>query len=146
MDQIDVAVVGTGWCGGIRAEACAGNPLVSGIHIAENRPERLNEMAAKIGAKSATADYRALLDNKDISAVFVCATPETTHFPMTRDFLRAGKHVFLEKPIALELEEADELISIARANRLKFTIAEFLNVYFSRGNAKALGDLGSQVM
>jgi predicted dehydrogenase len=131
MDQIDVAVVGTGWCGGIRAEACAANPLVSGVHIAENRPERLKEVADSIGAKSATADYRALLDNKDISAVFVCATPETTHFPMTRDFLRAGKHVFLEKPIALELEEADELISIARANGLKFTIG-----YSQRFNPK----------
>jgi len=131
MDQIDVAVIGTGWCGGIRAEACAAHPLVGGVHIAENRPERLKEVAASIGAKSATADYRALLDNKDISAVFVCATPETTHFPMTRDFLRAGKHVFLEKPIALELDEADELISIARTNGLKFTIG-----YSQRFNTK----------
>jgi predicted dehydrogenase len=131
MDQIEVAIVGTGWCGGIRAEACAASPLVSGVHIVENRPERLQEMANKIGARSATADYRPLLDNKDVAAVFVCATPETTHFPMARDFLRAGKHVFLEKPIALELEEADELIAIARSNRLKFTIG-----YSQRFNPK----------
>src|ERR1700689_1010969 len=122
MDQIEVAVIGTGWCGGIRAHACAANPLVSGVPIAENRPERLKEVADSIGAKTATSDYRILLDNKDISAVFVCATPETTHFPMARDFLRAGKHVFLEKPIALELEEADEMILIAGAKKLKFTI------------------------
>jgi predicted dehydrogenase len=131
MKQIEVAIVGTGWCGGIRAEACAANPLVSAVHIAENRDDRLQEMAAKIGARSASSDYRPLLDNKDISAVFVCATPETTHFPMARDFLRAGKHVFLEKPIALELEEADELISIARSNDLKFTIG-----YSQRFNPK----------
>jgi predicted dehydrogenase len=131
MDQIDVAVIGTGWCGGIRAEACAAHPLVGGVHIAENRPERLKEVATRVGAKSATGDYRALLDNKEVSAVFVCATPETTHFPMARDFLRAGKHVFLEKPIALELEEADELISIARSSGLKFTIG-----YSQRFNPK----------
>ena len=131
MDQIEVAIVGTGWCGGIRAEACAANPLVAGVHIAENRPERLAEVASAIGAKSATGDYHTLLENKEISAVFVCATPETTHFPMARDFLRAGKHVFLEKPIALELEEADELISIARAGELKFTIG-----YSQRFNPK----------
>src|SRR6202012_1241891 len=89
------------------------------------------EVADSIRAKSATSDYRTLLDNKDISAVFVCATPETTHFPMARDFLRAGKHVFLEKPIALELEEADELIAIARASDLKFTIG-----YSQRFNPK----------
>ncbi|HEX9469669.1 MAG TPA: Gfo/Idh/MocA family oxidoreductase, partial [Bradyrhizobium sp.] len=102
MDQIDVAVIGAGWCGGIRAEACAAHPLVGGVHIAETSPERLKQVATAVGAKSATGDYRALLENKGISAVFVCATPETTHFPMARDFLRAGKHVFLEKPIALE--------------------------------------------
>jgi myo-inositol 2-dehydrogenase/D-chiro-inositol 1-dehydrogenase len=38
MDQIDVAIIGVGWCGGIRAEACAAHPLVGGVHIAENRP------------------------------------------------------------------------------------------------------------
>jgi predicted dehydrogenase len=131
MNRIDVAIVGTGWCGGIRTEACAANPLVSAIHIAETNSARLAEMAAKVGASSASADYRDLLDKKQISAVFVCATPETTHFPIARDFLRAGKHVFLEKPIALELDEADELISIARSNGLKFTIG-----YSQRFNPK----------
>ncbi|MEI9923937.1 MAG: Gfo/Idh/MocA family oxidoreductase [Bradyrhizobium sp.] len=97
--KIEVAVIGTGWCGGIRANACAANPLVSAVHIAENRPERLKEVADAIGAKSATADYRTLLDNKDISAVFVlrdagnprisrwrgisCA-PESTSFSKSR--------------------------------------------------------------
>lgn len=131
MEQIEIAVVGTGWCGGIRAEACAANPLVKGIHIAETRAERLAEMAAKTEARTATGDYRALLDKKEISAVFVCATPETAHFPIARDFLRAGKHVFLEKPIALALEEADELIALAASSRLKLTIG-----YSQRFNPK----------
>ena len=43
----------------------------------------------------------------------ISATPETTHYPMARDCLLAGKHVFLEKPIALERHEADELIALA---------------------------------
>jgi len=131
MQQIEVAVVGTGWCGGIRAEACARNPLVARLHVVETRPVRLAEIAAATGASSASADYRRLLENGAVSAVFVCATPETTHFPIARDFLRAGKHVFLEKPIALELDEADELIRIARAGNLKFTIG-----YSQRFNPK----------
>ena len=40
MKQIGVGIIGTGWCGGIRAETCAANPLVSSLHIAEIRPER----------------------------------------------------------------------------------------------------------
>ena len=42
--QINVGIIGTGWCGGIRAETSARSPLVKSLHIAENRPERLAEM------------------------------------------------------------------------------------------------------
>ena len=122
MEPIEVAIVGTGWCGGIRAETCAAHPLVEALHIAETRPERLQEVAAATRPRTAVADYRKLLDNDDIAAVFISATPETTHFPIARDCLIAGKHVFLEKPIALELSEADELIALARSRGLKFTI------------------------
>src|SRR5205809_2562458 len=122
MSEIGVAVVGTGWCGGIRAQTAASNPLVRCLYLAEIRAERLAEVSRATGAKKAVADYRELLDIADIDAVFVSATPETTHFPMARDCLAAGKHVFLEKPIALELAEADELIALARDKKLKFTI------------------------
>ena len=131
MKQIGVAIIGTGWCGGIRAETCAAHPLTKSLHIAEIRPERLAEVAKATGAKSAVADYRVLLKNPEIEVVYISATPETTHYPMARDGLAAGKHVFLEKPIAMELSEADELIALARKNRLKFTIG-----YSQRFNPK----------
>ena len=131
MKQIGVAIVGTGWCGGIRAETCAANPLVKSLHLAENRPERLAEVAKATRARTATADYRDLLKIDEIEAVYVSATPETTHYPMARDSLAAGKHVFLEKPIALELAQADEIVALARKNRLKFTIG-----YSQRFNPK----------
>ncbi|MBI3938125.1 MAG: Gfo/Idh/MocA family oxidoreductase [Betaproteobacteria bacterium] len=131
MKQINVGIIGTGWCGGIRAETCAAHPLVKDLHLAEIRAKRLAEVAKATGARTATADYRRLLDIKDIDAIIVSATPEDTHFPMTRDALLAGKHVFLEKPIALELHDADELIALAGNNRLKFTIG-----YSQRFNPK----------
>jgi predicted dehydrogenase len=104
---------------------------VKSLHLAEIRPERLAEVAAATGAATAVADYRELLRLDEIEAVYVSATPETTHFPMARDFLAAGKHVFLEKPIALELGEADELIALAREKHLKFSIG-----YSQRFNPK----------
>jgi predicted dehydrogenase len=131
MKPISVGIIGTGWCGGIRAETCAANPVVKELHIAETRPERLAEVAQATGARSATADYRELLKVEGIDAVMISATPETTHYPMARDSLLAGKHVFLEKPIAIELHEADELIALARRQRLKFTIG-----YSQRFNPK----------
>jgi predicted dehydrogenase len=131
MKPIGVAVVGTGWCGGIRAETLAAHPLVASLHLAEIRPERLHELKAKLKPKTATADYKELLKNKEIEAVYISATPESTHYPMARDFLAAGKHVFLEKPIALELSEADELINLCKTKGLKFTIG-----YSQRFNPK----------
>ena len=122
LDQINVGIIGTGWCGGIRANSCADNPLIDQLHIAEINPQRLEEVAKSTGAVSATAEYEYIVKHGDIDAVFISATPETTHYPMAKECLLAGKHVFLEKPIALTLGEADELIVIANQRKLKFTI------------------------
>src|SRR5258708_30504308 len=103
MRQIAVGIIGTGWCGGIRAETCAAHPLAKSLHIAEIRPERLAEVARLTGAKTAVRDYRELLKVGEIEAVYISATPETTHYPMARDWLAPGKHGFLEKPSAIEL-------------------------------------------
>lgn len=131
MKQINVGIIGTGWCGGIRANTCANHALVNELHVAETNPERLKEIAQSSGAKTATADYHELLKIEDIDAYIISATPEDTHFPMARDCLEAGKHVFLEKPIALALDEADQLVALAKANNLKFTIG-----YSQRFNQK----------
>jgi scyllo-inositol 2-dehydrogenase (NAD+) len=128
---IEVAVVGTGWCGGIRAETLAVHPLVKGLHLAEIREERLEELEAKTRPTTATTDYRKLVERKGIDAVYISATPENLHFPMAKEFLEAGKHVFLEKPIAMTLAEADELIELAKKKKLKFTIG-----YSQRFNPK----------
>src|SRR3954451_386431 len=131
MEAIDVAIIGTGWCGGIRAETLARHPFAKALHIAENRPERLAEMKALVNPKTATTDWHDIVANERIAAVYISATPETTHYPMAKACLQAGKHVFLEKPIAMTLEEADELIALARTKKLKFTIG-----YSQRFNTK----------
>ena len=131
MKPIEVAVVGTGWCGGIRAETLAAHPIVKALHVAEIDKDRLSEMQKKTKARTAVTDYQELLKKSEIEAVYISATPETTHYPMARDFLAAGKHVFLEKPMALTLQEADELIGLKNKKKLKFTIG-----YSQRFNAK----------
>lgn len=131
MRPINVGIIGTGWCGGIRAQTCADHPLVEGLHIAEIRPDRLAEVAKATSPRTATTDYRELLRKGEIEAYYISATPEDLHYPMARDCLEAGKHVFLEKPMAVELNEADQLIMLARKNRVKFTIG-----YSQRFNPK----------
>jgi predicted dehydrogenase len=131
VQQVEVAVIGTGWCGGIRAETLSRSALVDKLHICEIRSDRLAEVKALTRPASATLDYQDIVSNPNISVVYVCTTPEQNHYPITRDCLKAGKHVLLEKPIAMELWEADELITLARRGRLKFTIG-----YSQRFNPK----------
>jgi predicted dehydrogenase len=131
MRQIEVGVIGTGWCGGIRAETLARHALVKALHVAEIRPDRLEEIAQLTGAKTATEDWHAIARHPALEAIYVSATPEATHYPMARECLAAGKHVFLEKPIAMELAQADELIALANKQNLKFSIG-----YSQRFNPK----------
>jgi myo-inositol 2-dehydrogenase/D-chiro-inositol 1-dehydrogenase len=131
VQQVEVAVIGTGWCGGIRAETLSRSSIVDKLHICEIRPDRLAEVKKLTNAATATLDYHDILKNDRIKVVYISTTPESNHYPIARDCLKAGKHVLLEKPIALELFEADELIEIARRGNLKFTIG-----YSQRFNPK----------
>ena len=131
MKTINVGVIGTGWCGGIRANTCASSALVGELHIAEVDVERLREVQKETNPTFATNDYHELISNDDIDAIMVSTTPETTHYPIARESLLAGKHVLLEKPLALTLHEADDLIKLARDRDLKFTVG-----YSQRFNPK----------
>ena len=131
MDSLNIGIIGTGWCGGIRAIAAANSALVGSLHLAEINPDRLAEIGARTGAVTATADWEALVEDPEIQALMISATPETLHYPMAKAALSAGKHVLLEKPIAMTLDEADDLIEIAEAGHLKFTIG-----YSQRFNSK----------
>ena len=89
------------------------------------------EVKGQTNPVTATTDYRKLVENPSIDAVMISTTPEPTHYPIAKESLLAGKHVFLEKPIAMELAEADELIALAHSKKLAFTIG-----YSQRFNPK----------
>jgi scyllo-inositol 2-dehydrogenase (NAD+) len=131
MRQINLGIIGAGWCGGIRAVTASRSPLVNELHLAEVDPARRAEVASQTNAKRTTDRWEDLVENPNIHAVVVSATPEDLHHPMTKAALEAGKHVLLEKPIALSLDEADELIDLADAQDLKLTVG-----YSQRFNAK----------
>jgi predicted dehydrogenase len=131
MKPVSLGIIGTGWCGGIRAIAASNSALVGSLHLAEIKPERLNEVASNTRAVTATDVWEDLVADPLIDALIISATPETIHYPIAKAALSAGKHVLLEKPMAMTLDEADDLISIAESNDLKFTIG-----YSQRFNAK----------
>ena len=145
---VEVAVIGTGWCGGIRAETLSRSALVDKMYICEIRPDRLAEVKALTKPATATLDYQYIIKNPNISVVYISTTPESNHYPIAKDCLIAGKHVLLEKPISLELWEADELIALAKRGGLKFTIgySQRFNTKFSFAKKKITdGTLGNVV-
>lgn len=130
MRQINVAVIGTGWIGDIRAVTCAKHPLVENLYLADVDEAVVRGVAEKTDARKWTTDHRELLQ-EDVDAVIISAAPESLHYPIARDWLQAGKHVLLEKPMAETLAEADELVALAKAAGVKFTIG-----YTQRYNPK----------
>ena len=131
MKPLEAAVIGVGWVGGTRAETLSRTALVDKLHLCEIRPDRLAEVKALYKPATATLDYNDIIKNPNISVAYISTTPESNHYPICRDCLKSGKNVMLEKPIALELWEADELILLAKRNNLKFTIG-----YSQRFNPK----------
>ncbi|MGZ4289609.1 MAG: Gfo/Idh/MocA family protein [Gaiellaceae bacterium] len=79
--------------------------------------ERRAEFAERYPDARITGDFGELLAADDVDAV-VIATPVPTHFPLARAALEAGKHVFVEKPPAMQAAEMEELIGLAEARGL----------------------------
>jgi len=109
MTQVLVGVIGFGYTGRLHAEAYARVPGARLAAIAEPDPQVKSAIAA--GARHYT-DYRELLAS-NVDAVSICV-PTHLHCQITLEALAAGKHVLLEKPIAVNLEEADRMLIAAR--------------------------------
>lgn len=111
MQTLRTAVVGVGYLGRFHAEKLASMPGVRLVAVADTNLERAQAVAAA-HACAAHADHRALLGAVDAACVVV---PTEMHHAVASDFLRAGAHVLVEKPIARTLAEADDLVALARA-------------------------------
>jgi len=75
---------------------------------------RLERMARRFPQVRVTTDYRTILDDASIDAVIV-ATPTKTHGTLVREALQAGKHVLVEKPLCMSVDEAKELGALAKS-------------------------------
>jgi predicted dehydrogenase len=119
--QIGVGVIGCGYWGPnwVRNfHQLSGSRVVA---VADVEPKRLAHIAALYPGLKTTADYRELLDDGAVTAVVV-ALPPRLHAPVSRDALRAGKHVLLEKPMALAADDCRMLIDEAGKRSLTLLV------------------------
>jgi UDP-2-acetamido-3-amino-2,3-dideoxy-glucuronate N-acetyltransferase len=89
----------------------------------------------------AMADFDELLDDPDVRAVAV-ATPAALHYELTRKALAAGKDVFVEKPLALRVEEAEDLVERARRRKRILMVGHILEYHPAVLKLKELVDAG----
>ena len=113
MASLRTAVVGAGYLGRFHAQKYASEPGSALVGVVDLRAEAREALARELGT-AAVADYRDLLGKVDAVSI-VTTTP--AHFSIACDFLRAGAHVLVEKPITETVEQARELITLAAAQR-----------------------------
>jgi len=111
MTRLRCAVIGAGYLGRFHAQKYAALPRCELVGIVDPDPAARERIATELGI-AVFADHRELLGRVDVVSV---ATPTATHHAVARDFLRAGAHVLVEKPITVTATEAQELIALAAA-------------------------------
>jgi UDP-N-acetyl-2-amino-2-deoxyglucuronate dehydrogenase len=141
------AILGAGMVARYHATAIERTPGARLVAVGRSDPARVEETAAQFGVPCLT-DYAALLARDDVNAVCIC-TPSGLHAEQTIAAARAGKHVLVEKPIALTLADADAMIAeCAQAGvRLGVALQRRTEPEFQRvQNAIAAGELGRLVL
>ena len=113
---IKAAIVGTGFIGPAHLEALRRIPNVEVVALVEVNQALADEKAKLLGISRAYV-FDDMLRQDDIDVVHIC-TPNFLHFSQAKAVLEAEKHVICEKPLAISLKEAEELVRIAKTTGL----------------------------
>jgi predicted dehydrogenase len=115
---IRIGVIGYGYWGPNLVRNFYETPGAQVACVSDLRAERLKQVQGRYPTVGVTEDHRALIDDPGVDAVAI-ATPVSTHFDLALRALQAGKHVFVEKPLAATAEQVQRLIDAAqKANRI----------------------------
>ena len=147
--KIGVGVIGTGRIGKLHIQHLSQNiPEVELVAICTLDTETAETLAEQFNTPQITSDYFTLLSNSQIDAVVVASSTDS-HVEICQAAAEAGKHIFCEKPIALELEQIDETLAIVEDASVKFQVGfnRRFDVNFMRvREAVASGEIGEPHM
>lgn len=116
-EPISVGLVGAGYWGQKLLPKFLADAHCSVRAVCDIHPGNRDAIRQRFPAVAAVDDYELLLRDDQLSAV-VIATPPASHYVMARRALMAGKHVWIEKPLALDHAEGHELVGLAEEKRL----------------------------
>ena len=113
--MIKIMQVGYGYWGANVAEKLNASPMFDFCYLAESVKEKADRAKARFPYLTICEDYKSVL-NTDIDAVIICTQTEYS-YQIAIDSMNAGKHIFIEKPLAKNLQLAEKLAEVARKNK-----------------------------
>lgn len=120
--QVNIAVIGTGRIGSVHTRNLVRSILEANVvAVCDIRLEVAQAVADGLGIERVVKDYHELLEDKDIEAVLI-ATNTDTHAFIVKDAAKAGKQIFCEKPLSLDLASIDDVMSTVESTGVKLQI------------------------
>ena len=142
MDKIRVLVVGCGHMGTSHAKAYHQIPEFEIVGLVSRKPESREKLSDLLGGYPTFDNYTMALKQTMPNAVSISTYPDT-HAPFIEQALEADAHVFVEKPLALTVEESEKLVNLARLKNKKLVVGYILRVHPAWGKfvnlARGLG-------
>ncbi|MDF2726339.1 MAG: oxidoreductase domain protein [Paenibacillus sp.] len=122
MDKVRIGIIGAGRIGKIHADNALRLPNAEVVAICDPfADDNLRQWAAARGIGSVTQDSEDVMNHPDITAVFICS-PTDTHVPLIKRAAAAGKHIFCEKPISMDLAQTKEALEAAEAAGVRLQV------------------------
>ena len=148
MENIRIGIIGLGAMGAKHLSVYSSLPDVTVVGISDFNEALCRSLSGKYGGIPYYTDYRKMLDEQKPEAVAI-AVPDAAHYKPVMDCLAADCHVLIEKPLAVTLADADEMIGYA-AKQNKILMVNFSHrwvaSYFNANKISKSGDLGNIVM
>lgn len=140
MDRIGVGIIGMG-VGRRQAPGFLGDDRVSHVVLCDNDEERLAKTGDELDVTDRTTDWRELMAREDVGLISV-ASPDHLHCEMSVAALDAGKHVLCEKPMAMNVAEARQMIAAVERSGRKLMVNNILRFFARFQYVKELVDSG----
>lgn len=144
-DRINIAVIGTGRMGSVHTRNLARKiPTAHLSAVCDIRRDAAQAIADELGVRRVVRDYHELLADPDIQAVLI-ATPTDTHTRIIEDAARAGKHIFSEKPLSIDLPSIDAALAVVGQTGVKLQVGfnrRFDNSFRQLREVVASGGIG----
>ncbi len=148
MSKVGFGLIGCGIFGRIHARAYTASTNARLVAVCDQDASRAAALAAEFGIGDHGVDWRALIARPDIQAVGI-ATPDFAHAEIALAAIQAGKHVLVEKPLAITVSECQKILAAQRAQGVKLMV-DFHNrwslPFVNLRRALVAGQLGTLMM